>query len=64
MLNSILFVPKSETPQFLCKIALNIHVLKFKHRINLGPRVFSDEAADEDPGKITELYYISGDCTP
>ena len=34
MLNSILLVPKSETPQFLCKIALNIHDLKFKYRVS------------------------------
>jgi hypothetical protein len=34
VLNSILLVPKSETPQFLCKIALNIHIFKFKNYAN------------------------------
>ena len=29
-----------------------------KFRLNLGPRVFSDKAADEDPGKIGKIHFI------
>ena len=25
---------------------------------NLGPRAFSDKAADEDPGKISKIHFI------